>query len=384
MKLIQKISFEGRILAVTLPSVVCMFFYATQLSNQVERNWPLFLSLLILLSTAGFIYIAFFDSIRQQAAIKATMNKLTMDSDLHSRVEIISVDSIGETAKSINWLLDSLTNMFGQYKESNTKIVSTTQNLCGISVTSSQSFEDQHGQVERFVHSVSELTSMIDNIADNTKIAAEATEVARSHTQSGALVATNAMCTIEAVFDNLGNADEVIEVLNEKAHNVELVLEVIGEISEQTNLLALNAAIEAARAGEQGRGFAVVASEVRNLASKTQDSISEIRKIIDELQNGTSLAVKRMGEARNQAHEGVEQMEESAESLGMIAGEVATLVDMNSKIADAAQHQNELAKTLNDGIESIKSLVENSKNEAEIREQYSDELSNLVAGIEYI
>lgn len=384
MKFIQRISFEGRILAVVLPSVVCMLFYAAQLSGQTESNWPIILSLFTLLLTAGFIYFALSDSIRQQAAINVAMKKMNWDGDLSSRIEIISSDSIGDSAKEINRLLDNLTSTLGQYKESSTKIVTTTHNLCGISAGSEQSYADQHGQMEQFVHSVTELTNMIHHIADNSKIAAEATEAARSHTQSGALVATNAMCAIEAVSNNLSNADEVIKALNGKANDVEMVLKVIGEISEQTNLLALNAAIEAARAGEHGRGFAVVASEVRNLASKTQDSISEIRHIIDELQNGTSLAVKRMSEARDQADEGVEQMEESAESLGMIAGEVATLVDMNSKIADAAHHQSELATTLNSGVDSIRSLVEHSKNEAEMREQYSDELSDLVAGIECI
>lgn len=384
MKFIQKISFEGRMLAVVMPSVICMFFYAAKLSGQAENNWPIILSFMVLLTTAGFVYIAFSGCIRQLSAISFALKKLNWDSDFNSRVEVISTDSIGESAKEINRLLDNLTATFGQYRESGTKIVATTQNLCGISVSSDQGFADQHGQMEQFVHSVSELTSMIHHIADNTRIAAEATETARSHTQNGALVATNAMCAIEAVFNDLNNADEVIEVLNEKSRDVELVLEVIGDISEQTNLLALNAAIEAARAGEQGRGFAVVADEVRNLACKTQDSIIKIAQIIDQLQDGARLAVKRMGEARSQANKGVLQMEESAESLGTIAGEVATLVDMNSKIADAARQQDELASSLNTGIDNINTLLKNNKSETEMRERYSDELHNLVAVIECI
>lgn len=69
---------------------------------------------------------------------------------------------------------------------------------------------------------------------------------------------------------------KAVERINELTQN-------IMEISTQTNLLALNASIEAARAGEAGKGFAVVATEIGNLASQTQDAITDIDDIIGQV-----------------------------------------------------------------------------------------------------
>ncbi|OON96690.1 MAG: hypothetical protein ATN36_04990 [Epulopiscium sp. Nele67-Bin005] len=60
------------------------------------------------------------------------------------------------------------------------------------------------------------------------------------------------------------------------------IMEEIEKISSQTNLLALNASIEAARAGEHGKGFAVVANEVRDLATKTSQTVRSSQDIINE------------------------------------------------------------------------------------------------------
>lgn len=386
MNILRKLSLEVRLLLVLLPPIVGMMYFAIQLNGQpsIETNWPLISAIVLVVATAALAYLVLASLIRQLSAMHSTFTRLNEGRDLTARVKIEGSDATGIPATAVNQVLDSLTSSLDQYEESSSTILESTQSLCTASGRSNHNLQLQQEQMGQFANSISELVSMINDVAENSRVAADATEQARGQTQHGALVATNAMCAIEAVFDDLDSADGTIDVLNERSRDVGQILEVIGSISEQTNLLALNAAIEAARAGEHGRGFAVVADEVRNLASKTQDSISEIQQIIDQLQSGAKQAVKRMGEARAKAHDGVQQVEDSAESLGTIAGEVATLVEMNSRIAEATDQQNSLANTLVRGIDEIQNFAKENRGDAEAQLKIAEELHALVGGIQKV
>lgn len=82
-----------------------------------------------------------------------------------------------------------------------------------------------------------------------------------------------------------------VQGLQQAAHKVGEVVNLINAIAAQTNLLALNATIEAARAGDAGKGFAVVASEVKNLANQTATATDEIAAQVQAMQASTGDAV---------------------------------------------------------------------------------------------
>jgi len=99
---------------------------------------------------------------------------------------------------------------------------------------------------------------------------------------------------IKIIYEAVNESYSTVCKLQNSMDEVCNFLESIHQIAEQTNLLALNATIEAARAGDAGKGFAVVAEEVRNLAEKSNNTVSLINKVIAQVRDDSKMALDKV------------------------------------------------------------------------------------------
>jgi methyl-accepting chemotaxis protein len=248
-----------------------------------------------------------------------------------------------------NQTVSQLADLVGQIKDAVETIAGVSKELEQGNLELSQRTEQQSSSLEATAASMEELTSQVNQNAENAKLADQLAA-------SAATVALRGGSVVGQVVDTMGT-------INAASKRIVDIIGVIDGIAFQTNILALNAAVEAARAGEQGRGFAVVATEVRNLAQRSAAAAKEIKSLIGDsvgkVDSGTRLvdqagktmdevvtSIKRVTEimaeiaaASLEQKAGIEQVNQAIGKMDEVTQQNAALVEQGAEAADSMQKQ---------------------------------------------
>ena len=232
----------------------------------------------------------------------------------------------------------------GQVSDGSTELAKSSQDLA-------QNANEQAASIQKLLETVTEVTEqVIENTRTTDKAHDDANLIGEQTKSSTAM---------------MHELTEAMELIKETSNEIGKIIVDIEEIASETNLLSLNAAIEAARAGEAGKGFAVVADQIRTLAENSAASAVTTKELIDksilEIQKGNEIT------------------EQTAEAMNRVIQEMDNIVMAVANIRIASDKQSVSVKSIEQGFESISSVVQNNSVSAMQTSTTCEELSSQAA-----
>jgi methyl-accepting chemotaxis protein WspA len=339
------------------------------------------ISLIVALLAAGTCGLLLMRTILAPMNRIVTILDTMRTGDLSKRLTLDRNDEFGSVQTGFNDMVTELAALVSQAQRSSVQVTTSVTEIAATSkqqqatATETAATTTEIGATSREIAATSR--DLVRTMSEVTSAADQASILAGSGQQGLARME-------ETMHSVMGAADLVnskLEILNEKAGNINQVVVTIVKVADQTNLLSLNAAIEAEKAGEYGRGFAVVATEVRRLADQTAVATYDIEQMVREIQSAVSAGVMGMDKFSEEVRRGMFEVTQVGEQLSQIIHQVQALAPRVLMVNEGMQAQATGAEQIN---QALVQLGDASSQTVESLRQASfaiDELSQVAVGL---
>jgi methyl-accepting chemotaxis protein len=257
-------------------------------------------------------------------------------------------------------LLSSMNDMSGRLNELVGRVRGVTLEITGTATQMASASRQQEEVAQGFGASSAEIAAAVRQISvtgGELLRSMESLSVAAVESAQLAGEGREGLQAMGQTMQELASATagvaERLAAINEKAVNINAIVDTITKVADQTNLLSVNAAIEAEKAGESGRGFLVVAREIRRLADQTAAATLDIETTVRQMQGAVSGGVMEMDRFSDQVRRGVEHVAGVGERLTKVIDRVGSVEGRFGQVTEGMQSQVQGAEQIRQSMDTL-------------------------------
>jgi methyl-accepting chemotaxis protein len=319
----------------------------------------------------------------QRDELQAQVEKLVSavsgvgEGDLRVQAEVSS-SALGVLADSFNYMVEELGSLVVGVKLVANEVVHSTT---GILTRMSQLVEIGHIQLQQFAHAEREVQQVVEFsrlVTERSQILYEVVRGAQYNAQIGRKSVQQAIEGMERINNNVETTASKFQILEERAHEIDEIIEVISNIAHQTNRLALDAAIQAAMAGENGKGFGAVAADIRRLAERSKAQTSMITRIVRSVREEISAVARSVQDTEREAATETHLAGEAGLSLETIFAAIEQQAYEIEHINQTAHRQLQSAHAVVQIMRSVTEYTRRSSTSTHNASRSMERLANLV------
>ncbi len=320
------------------------------------------------------------DTLKKKVDVMLKAVTKAANGDLTGEMESLGEDEIGQLADGVQKMTGSL-----NLQRSTILVASSATEIAATAKQQEVTVAEQAATTNQIATTATEISSTSKELENTMEQVANVSEDTAAYATSGQESLHRMENTMSQVVEAASSIAAKLEILNEKASNINTVVITINKVADQTNLLSLNAAIEAEKAGEYGFGFAVVAKEIRRLADQTAVATLDIEQMVKEMQSAVSAGVMSMEKFSEQVKRSVDDVIKVSSELGQIIKRVQTLTPRFESVHQSMHFQTQGAQQINLAMiqlnESAQQTVGSLRQSNSAIEKLNEAASNLQHGV---
>ena len=307
------------------------------------------------------------------------------EGDLTGRVILQGDDAIGRLAKGVQRMIQNLDTLVSQVQQSGIQVTSSATEIAATAKQQEATVAQQAATVNDIVATSTQISATAKELSSTMDEVAEVMENTAMSARSGHVGLERMGITVNRIVDSSSSIVTKLEVLSEKARNINTVVTTITKVADQTNLLSLNAAIEAEKAGEYGLGFAVVATEIRRLADQTAVATWDIEQMVKEIQSAVAASVISVENFSHEVKRSSEEVTQIGQQFATIIGQVQALTPRFDAVHSGVHSQSDGAEQIVNSIiqlnESAQQTLESLRHSHQAIDHLKDAAHSLHHGV---